>query len=67
MEGDAVCLQEIFRFRQTGIDAEGYVRGHFEACGVRPQMLERLAEEGTDLPADLFSRRILTGGNGAAK
>lgn len=67
MEGDAVCLQDIFRLRQTGVDGDGHARVHFEACGVRPQMLERLAEEGSDLPADLFRRRILTGGNGAAK
>jgi pilus assembly protein CpaF len=67
MEGDAVCLQEIFRLRQTGIDEDGHARVHFEACGVRPQMLDRLSEEGMDLPADLFRRRILAGGNGAAK
>jgi pilus assembly protein CpaF len=67
MEGDAVCLQEIFRLRQTGIDADGHACVHFEACGVRPQMLDRLSEEGMDLPADLFRRRVLAGGNGAAK
>jgi len=67
MEGDAVCVQDIFRYRQTGLDGDGNARGHFEACGVRPQMLERLVEEGTDLPADLFRRRVLSNGNGAAK
>jgi len=67
MEGEAVCLQDIFRLRQTGIDGEGHALVHFEACGVRPQILDRLVEEGADLPADLFRRRVLAGGNGAAK
>jgi pilus assembly protein CpaF len=61
MEGDAICLQDIFRFRQTGIDAEGHAKGVFEACGVRPQILERLAAEGIEMPADLFQRRVLGG------
>jgi len=67
MEGEAVCLQDIFRLRQTGLDEDGHACAHFEACGVRPQMLDRLVEEGADLPADLFRRRVLSGGNGAAK
>ncbi len=68
MEGDAVCLQEIFRMKQLGIDADGHAKVQFEACGVRPQLLDRLSEEGTDLAADSFRRRILgSGSNGAAK
>src|SRR4051794_12969262 len=39
MEGEAVCMQDIFRFRQTGVDGEGHAIGQFEACGVRPQCL----------------------------
>ena len=27
MEGDVITMQEIFRFRQTGVDAEGVVKG----------------------------------------
>jgi pilus assembly protein CpaF len=59
LEGDAICLQDIFLFRQTGLDDEGNARGHFEACGVRPQMLERLRERGSSLPENLFHRRVL--------
>ena len=50
MEGDTICLQDIFRFRQTGVDEHGHAIGHFEACGVRPQLLDRLHERGADLP-----------------
>jgi pilus assembly protein CpaF len=67
MEGDAVCLQELFRMKQLGIDADGHAKVQFEACGVRPQLLDRLSEEGTNLDADLFRRRVLAGSNGAAK
>jgi pilus assembly protein CpaF len=68
-EGEAICLQDLFTFRQLGIDAEGNARGQFEACGVRPQMFERLRERGSDLPDDLFHRRVLPqrGPGGAAK
>ena len=59
MEGETICLQDLFIFRQTGIDGDGNAKGHFEACGVRPQLLGRLEEEGADLRADLFRRRTL--------
>jgi pilus assembly protein CpaF len=61
MEGDAICLQDIFRFKQTGIDAAGHAKGHFEVCGVRPHLLERLSAEGIEMPPDLFHRRVLGG------
>jgi len=59
MENDTICLQEIFRFTQKSVDGEGHAKGNFEACGVRPQVLERLRSEGLDLPEDLFHRRVL--------
>lgn len=58
MEGEVVLLQEIFRFKQLGIDHEGHAQGHFEACGVRPRLLERFEAEGVQLPADMFQRRM---------
>ncbi|MDB5172567.1 MAG: tadA capF [Phycisphaerales bacterium] len=68
-EGDAICLQDLFAYRQLGIDDEGNARGQFEACGVRPQLFERLRERGADLPDDLFHRRVLATwpGNGSAR
>jgi pilus assembly protein CpaF len=63
-EGDTVCLQDIFRFRQTGVNKDGHAKGYFESCGVRPRLLERLEAEGVPLPANLFERRSL--GNTAA-
>lgn len=54
MEGDIVTLQEVFRFEQTGIDAEGKVRGQFRATGIRPGFLERLSSSGITLLPEVF-------------
>ncbi|MHC5199695.1 MAG: CpaF family protein, partial [Planctomycetota bacterium] len=35
MEGDTVCLNDIFRFQQQGVDSDGNAYGRFESCGVR--------------------------------
>src|SRR3954468_20288828 len=32
MEGDTICLQDLFVFKQTGLDEHGAARGYFEAC-----------------------------------
>ena len=61
MEGDVVCVQELFRYRQTDIGTDGHAIGRFESCGVRPRIMERLSEEGFKLPRGLFERRVLTG------
>ena len=59
MEGDTICLHDIFQFNQTGVDEKGHASGNFEACGVRPLLLNRLHAKGVDVPLDLFKRRIL--------
>jgi len=59
IEGDTICLQDLFRFNQTGVGQDGHAMGHFEVCGVRPQLLERLRAEGVSMPEDAFQRRIL--------
>jgi pilus assembly protein CpaF len=59
MEGDTICLNDIFRFHQEGVDAAGNAYGRFESCGVRPRLVEKLIAQGIDLPADMFQRRIL--------
>ena len=54
MEGDVITMQEIFRFRQTGLDGDGVVLGRFEATGIRPRFLDQVASRGMALPAELF-------------
>ncbi len=59
MEGDTICLHDIFRFNQTGVDETGHARGQFEACGVRPLLLNRLKAKGMEMPSDMFQHRVL--------
>ena len=54
MEGEVVTMQEIFRFRQTGVSSDGIVQGKFEATGIRPRFLDQVMAHGISLPSDLF-------------
>ena len=54
MEGDVITMQEIFRFRQSGVGGDGLVQGRFEATGIRPRFLEQVMAHGVTLSADLF-------------
>ncbi len=54
MEGDVVTMQEIFRYRQTGVNSEGIVQGRFEASGIRPRFLDQVMAHGVTLSSDLF-------------
>jgi pilus assembly protein CpaF len=54
MEGDVVTMQEIFRFRQTGVSPDGVVLGKFEATGIRPRFLDQVMAHGVSLSPELF-------------
>jgi pilus assembly protein CpaF len=54
MEGDTITMQEIFRFRQTGVAAEGQIEGRFEATGIRPRFMDIALSRGIALAPDLF-------------
>jgi len=54
MEGDMITMQEIFTFRQTGVEASGKVVGHFQATGIRPKFADKLRNQGIDLPDSMF-------------
>src|SRR5262245_17722829 len=59
MEQDVVIMQDIFRFKQLGIDQNGRAYGQFEATGVRPSFVPRLEAAGIKLPSNLFQERVL--------
>ncbi len=58
MEGDVICMQDIFVFDRQGIDEAGKVRGMFRASGIRPKFAERLATAGCRLRPALFESRM---------
>src|SRR5271167_157687 len=59
MEQDIIIMQDIFRYRQSGIDQNGRAFGQFEATGVRPTFVSRLEAAGIKLPTNLFQERVL--------
>ena len=54
MEGEVVTMQDIFRFKMEGRDENNMVIGHFEATGIRPKLMDELANHGVNLSPDLF-------------
>jgi pilus assembly protein CpaF len=54
MEGDVVTMQDIFRYRQTGVSADGQTLGRFEATGIRPRFLDHVETHGLTLSSELF-------------
>jgi len=59
MEQDIIIMQEIFRYRQLGVDQNGRAFGQFEATGVRPTFVNRLESKGIKLPSNMFAERVL--------
>jgi pilus assembly protein CpaF len=59
MEQDVIIMQEIFRFKQLGVDQNGRAFGQFEATGVRPTFISRLETKGVKLPSNMFTERVL--------
>ncbi len=58
MEGDLICMQDIFLFDRKGLDEHGKVRGVFRATGVRPRFADRLATAGCRLRPAIFESRL---------
>ena len=54
MEGDVIAMHEIFRYEQTGVDANGKVLGQFSATGVRPRFADRLRMFGVPVADSVF-------------
>jgi pilus assembly protein CpaF len=54
-----IIMQDVFRYKQLGIDQNGRAFGQFEATGVRPTFMQRLETSGMKLPTNLFQERVL--------
>ena len=54
MEGQVITMQDLFRFRQTGVDPEGRILGSMAPTGIRPSFAERFEMAGIKLPERLF-------------
>lgn len=54
MEGDVIILQDIYRFKQKGVDNKGKVIGEFASCGIVPKFAEKLKEKGIDITKEFI-------------
>lgn len=54
MEGNVTSLQEVFVFEQSGIDADGRVKGRFRATGIRPKFIEKFQIMGIPYQPGMF-------------
>jgi pilus assembly protein CpaF len=61
MEGDVITMQDIFTYRQTGVDGEGNVKGYFQASG-RASALHRADEGARHHPARVAVRPVAAHG-----
>jgi len=54
MEGDMVVMSDIFKFTQTGVEADGKIVGEMKPTGIRPLFGPRLEAAGFKLGPELF-------------
>jgi pilus assembly protein CpaF len=60
MEEQVVVMQDIFIYKQLGVDDRGRVVGRHQPTGLRPRCLEHLAAQGLALPAEIFAPPVET-------
>ncbi len=58
MEGNTVLLQDIFKFEQTGTNADGKIMGILKGCGLVPKSMERFKAAGMHVPVEIFSSSV---------
>jgi len=54
LEGNQIVMQDIFAFKQTGVDANGKIVGEFRPTGAVPTFYETFRSRGLDLDVKMF-------------
>jgi pilus assembly protein CpaF len=64
-DGERVEFQDIFHFRQTGVDEDGRVLGYLTPTGTIPRCMEHLSAAGEAVDPSIFTplRPAVVGGN----
>jgi septum site-determining protein MinD len=57
MQGDVVSLQDIFVFKQDGLDKRRRVQGRYVATGFIPKFVEQIEAKGLKIPRSLFTTK----------
>ena len=59
MEGDIITLQDLYIFDyDAGMDDNGRFQGTLKATGIRPNITQRIRDQGIELPAELFEPNV---------
>lgn len=58
IQGEAVTLQDVFSFKETGYDKNRRIVGKFLSKGLIPKFVQDLKERGVTIPKDLFSNEL---------
>lgn len=58
IEGDKITMQDIFEFKQTGVDSDGGVLGDFQPTGSVPTFLEEMKTRGMDFDYSVFDKGL---------
>lgn len=54
-----INLNDIFIFKQIGVDSKGKVLGHFTATGIRPTFLDAIRLRGVTISDDIFKPTVV--------
>ncbi len=55
MQGEVITLQDIFAFKQEGMNKQGKIVGKYMATGFIPKFIETLEKKGYKVPRGLFN------------
>ena len=55
IQGDVITLQDIFMYKQEGINKQGKIVGKFQSTGFIPKFVETLEKKGYKIPRGIFT------------
>ena len=58
MEKDVIVMQDMFIFKQTGLDPKGRVLGYFTATGSVPTFIDEVRIRGLQLDRNVFTQQV---------
>ena len=57
MQGDVITLQDIFLYKQEGMNKQGKITGKFQSSGFIPKFIEILEKKGYKIPRGIFTNK----------
>lgn len=58
IEGDKITMQDIFEFKQSGVEADGRVVGEYQPTGSVPTFLEEMKTRGMEFDYSIFDKGL---------